>query len=222
MSTFIFDIDGTLCQDNEAIPGARETLATLRERGHRLLFATNDATRSRHAHIAKLISLGFTVELHTLITSAYSTGLYLQTLPHPPHSLLVIGSTALCVEIALCCPGVRFDGASPIDTVVVSFDPTFSYHRLAEAQEAVFSGARLLATNRDPMYPGRSRMFPGAGALVSAVETACQTRAYTVGKPSPEMYRMLMLANNADPATTIVVGDSLLTDIAAAVSLDRK
>jgi ribonucleotide monophosphatase NagD (HAD superfamily) len=54
---------------------------------------------------------------------------------------------------------------------------------------------------------------------VTAVETAAQTTAVTVGKPEPHMYRALLDATGADPRTTVVVGDSMQTDIAAALPL---
>ena len=54
---------------------------------------------------------------------------------------------------------------------------------------------------------------------VGCVETAAQTTAVTVGKPEPHMYRALMDTTGADPRMTVVVGDSIQTDIAAAVPL---
>src|ERR671936_408907 len=153
MSTFIFDLDGTVYRDDVVLPGARETIASLGE------------------------------------------------------------------EIAAAGLEARMDGVPPIDAVVVGLDRTFTYARLAAAQAVVLAGARLVATNRDPQFPGREGLSPGAGSLVAAVETAAQTTAVTVGKPEPHMYRALMDATGVDPRTTVVVGDSMQTDIAAALPL---
>lgn len=220
MSTFIFDLDGTVYRDNALLPGAAETIEALRGRGHRVLFASNNSTMTRATYVQRLAAMGIEVEPDGLETSGHATGLYLRELPDPPRSLLVVGAEAFREEIAATGLEARMDGAPPIDAVVVGLDRAFTYARLAEAQAAVLAGARLVASNRDPQFPAHGGLQPGAGSLVAAVETATQTSAITVGKPEPHMYRLLMKATGADPKTTIVVGDSLLTDIAAAVPLD--
>ena len=219
MSTFIFDLDGTIYRDDVVLPGARETIEALRTRGHRVLFASNNSTRSRAAYAVMLGRMGLTLEPDGLVTSAYATGLYLRGLPHPPHSLLVVGTSDLATELVAAGLNARTDGVPPIDAVVVGLDRSFTFARLAAAQAAVLAGALLVATNRDPQFPGRDGISPGAGSMVSAVETASLATAVTVGKPEPHMYRALIDATGADPARTIVVGDSLSSDIAAAAPL---
>ena len=220
MSTFIFDLDGTIYRDDAVLPGARETIAALRARGHRVLFASNNSTRTRAAYLEKLQTMGLEVEPDGLATSAYATGIYLRKLPQPPRSLLIVGADALAEEITAAGVEARTDGAPPVDAVVVGLDRAFTYARLAAAQAAVLAGARLIATNRDPQFPAHEGLLPGAGSIVSAVEVASGTTAETVGKPEPHLDQALIDATAADPRTTIVVGDSLLTDIAAAKPLN--
>lgn len=219
MSTFIFDLDGTIYRDDAALPGAHETVTELRRRGHSVLFATNNATRTRAEYVEKLEVMGFDVEPHGLMASAYATGLFLRDVRDPPRALLLLGAPALAQEIAAAGLEARMDGTPPVDAVVVSLDRAFTYQRLAAAQAAVLAGARLFATNRDPQFPAREGLAPGAGSIVAAVEAACQQRATAVGKPEPHIYRALMRATGADPARTVVIGDSMLTDIPAAVPL---
>lgn len=220
MSTFIFDLDGTVYRDDAVLPGARETIAALRARGHRVLFASNNSTRTRAAYVQKLKDMGLEIEPNGLATSAYATGIYLRGLAAPPRSLLIVGAAALGEEIAAAGLEARLGGAPPVDAVVVGLDHAFSYARLAAAQAAVLAGARLIATNRDPQFPSRDGLAPGAGSLVAAVEVASGTEAVTVGKPAPYLYQTLIDATDANPRRTIVVGDSLLTDIAAAAPLN--
>jgi len=220
MSTFIFDLDGTLYRGDEAIPGARETVAALRARGHRVLYATNNGTRTRADFARKLMSMGFAVEPDSVVASAYVTGLYLRALPAPPRSLLILGAVAVAEEIAAAGLDARTDGAPPIDTVVVSLDRAFTYERLAAAQAALIAGATLVATNRDLRLPAPGRVYPGAGSILAAVEAASGKTATAIGKPAPRMYEALMRATGAAPGTTVVVGDNMLTDIAAAAPLN--
>ncbi len=219
MLTFIFDLDGTLYRGETVLPGAREVVTALRAQGHHVTFATNNSTRTRSEYDALLGVMGFAVEEDGLATSAYSTALYLAALPEPPRSVFVLGSPALEEEIAACLPGVRFDGAAPIDAVVVGLDRALTYDRLASAQHAVLRGAHFVASNRDLVYPAADRLYPGSGSIVAALEAATGVTATTIGKPAPYMYSQIMSAAGATPATTVMVGDNLRTDIAAAAVL---
>lgn len=219
MSTFILDLDGTVYRDDAILPGARETIEALRAQGHRVLFASNNSTHTRADYVRRLAAMGLTVEPDGLAATGYATGLYLRGRPEPPRSLLVVGPETLVQEILAAGLQARTDGSPPIDAVVVGLDRGFTFASLAAAQAAVLSGALLVATNRDPQFPGHDGITPGAGSLVAAVETASRTTAITIGKPEPHLYRGLMEATGADPRTTVVVGDSMLTDIPAAIPL---
>ncbi len=219
MSTFIFDLDGTLYRGDEDLPGARETVAALQARGRRVTYCTNNGTRTRADFQRKLEGLGFAVAPGSLVASAYATGLYLRELPTPPRSLLILGAPSVATEIAAAGLDARTDGAPPIDAVVVSLDQAFTYDRLAAAQAALLAGAMLVATNRDLQLPGHGRVYPGAGSIVAAVEAASARKATAIGKPEPYMYEALMRAGGAAWETTVVVGDNMLTDIAAAAPL---
>ena len=222
MITFLCDLDGVIYREREPVPGAAEAVAALREAGHHFLFATNNATRLREEFIERLASVGVPATLDAIATSASATARYLRSLSRPPASALVIGSEALETELAAV--GIQVvdgeDGERP-DCVVVSLDRRFNYERLARAQKAVLAGALLVATNRDPQFPGANgRLLPGAGSIVAAVETATRQTATAIGKPGSLLYQMLLEDSGADLARTIVVGDNLLTDITAAAAMD--
>lgn len=230
MLTFLCDLDGVIYRDHEPVPGAAEAVAVLRTLGHRVLFATNNGTRSRAEFAVRMAAVGVPATEDEIATSGYAMARYLRTLAVPPTTALVLGSAALQAE--LDAVGIRMWHASPPegdpaetepragpDCVVVSLDRTFTYERLALAQHAVLAGALLVATNRDPQFPGADRLYPGAGSLVAAVEAACQKQAVAIGKPGTLLYEMLLQAAGADPRRTIVIGDNLITDIAAAEAM---
>jgi 4-nitrophenyl phosphatase len=218
MLTLLCDLDGVIYRDQEPMPGAAETVAAWRAAGHRVLFATNNATRSRAEFVQRLIAVGVPATEADLATSASATASYLRSLPTPPSTAYVVGAAAL--EAELRAAGIRIveDGEQP-DCVVASLDRQFTYQKLARAQAAVFAGAALFATNRDPVFPGADRIWPGGGSIVAAVETACRREAVSIGKPGPLLYRTLLASSGADPARTIVVGDNLETDIPGAVEM---
>ena len=58
LDTFIFDCDGVLWRGSELIPGISETLSRLRQLGKRIVFVTNNSTKSRREYLKKFRTLG--------------------------------------------------------------------------------------------------------------------------------------------------------------------
>ncbi|KAJ1971696.1 hypothetical protein H4R35_005112 [Dimargaris xerosporica] len=63
--TFLLDCDGVLWHDKFVIDGVTETLARLRHKGKRILFVTNNSTKSRDAYLKKFQSLGIAASKQT-------------------------------------------------------------------------------------------------------------------------------------------------------------
>jgi ribonucleotide monophosphatase NagD (HAD superfamily) len=77
-------------------------------------------------------------------------------------------------------------------------------------------GARLIATNDDPTFPTEAGLWPGAGAILAAVERATGVVAEVAGKPFPPMRRLIH--QNLGPGPVWVVGDRPDTDLALATA----
>jgi HAD superfamily hydrolase (TIGR01450 family) len=97
--------------------------------------------------------------------------------------------------------------------VAVGWDPGFDYDALRRAVLAVLNGAALVASNDDASFPAeRGELWPGAGALLAAIERASGQRAEVMGKPNPPM--MDAAARRLDGARRIAaVGDRDDTDL---------
>ena len=98
----------------------------------------------------------------------------------------------------------------------VGLDRESGARELALAAAAVRAGARLVAPNRDATYPEPTGLIPGTGAAVAALEAATGVEAEIVGKPAPDLIHVAMRRVGATVATTVMIGDSPATDIAAA------
>jgi len=66
--TWLFDCDGVLWSGDEAIAGAVEAVALLRQRGKQVIFVTNNASKSRQALLGKFRKMG--IEAETVSTLA--------------------------------------------------------------------------------------------------------------------------------------------------------
>jgi 4-nitrophenyl phosphatase len=95
---------------------------------------------------------------------------------------------------------------------VVGMDPDFSYEVLRRASFAVRDGAQLIASNSDSSFPAPDGLWPGAGALVAAIETASGGRAEVMGKPQEPMMRIAQ-RHLGDASRIAIVGDRPNTDL---------
>jgi HAD superfamily hydrolase (TIGR01450 family) len=114
--------------------------------------------------------------------------------------------------------GVRLlngtDLASRADLVLVAGTDELTYDDLRTAGLALQRGAEFLATSRDPTYPMPEGHWPGTGAILAAIETTTARTASVVGKPEPQLF--LTALDRLGEGRTLVVGDRLDSDVAAA------
>jgi ribonucleotide monophosphatase NagD (HAD superfamily) len=72
-----------------------------------------------------------------------------------------------------------------------------------------------MASNPDASYPAPDgSAWPGAGALLAAIETASGTRGEVIGKPHAPIFEDAL--RRAGGGRPLVVGDRMDTDIAGA------
>jgi NagD protein len=86
----------------------------------------------------------------------------------------------------------------------------------------ILGGAKLVATNLDPHCPTQTGTRPGCGAIVALLEAAAGVEAFSVGKPSPVMLRAARKALGVTTDRTVVIGDTMETDILGGVQLGFK
>ena len=81
VDTVLLDCDGVLWNGDTIIEGVPETLDSFRQAGKRLLFITNNSTKSRAMAAAKFERLGIQgVGAEDIITSGFAAAKYLQSL----------------------------------------------------------------------------------------------------------------------------------------------
>jgi NagD protein len=211
---YIFDLDGTLYLDGEAIPGAPETVARLRADGARVAFVTNNPLEQGAAYAQRLTRLGIPADEREVTTSVDALIDYLGA-HHPRCSVLAVAERVVIESLAAAGHTVTQDPAET-DVVVVSFDRTFDYAKLHAAYRAVRErGAVIVATNPDPYCPTRDGGLPDCAAMLAAIEACTGASAEAVvGKPSVQMVETVLQRIDIDPSRTAVIGDRLMTDVA--------
>jgi 4-nitrophenyl phosphatase len=211
--TVVCDLDGVLYLDKQGIPGAGEALLQLRDAGFRLLFVTNNSTKTRSTVVAHIANrTGFHGDTGQIITSAWAAA---EMLVGTGARALVMGGTGLSDTLRERDIAVTTNWKEA-DAVVVGLDLDLSYRRLRDAALAIQGGARFIATNTDSTYPTPDGLFPGGGAMVAALETVTGMAPEVAGKPHPPMRDLIRAQVRSGPVW--MVGDRAETDLALAGS----
>jgi NagD protein len=212
---FLIDMDGVIYKGKQLVPGADRFVARLLAENIPFAFLTNNSQRTRRDVATKLNRMGIPAEERHIFTCAMATARFLAA-QKPQGTAFVIGEGGL--QQALHTNGYSIVDDDP-DYVVVGEGRTFNMEIIEAAVRMILRGAKLIATNLDANCPTSNGLRPGCGAIVAMLESATGISAFSVGKPSPVMMRSarkeLELATNE----TIMIGDTMDTDILGGVSM---
>jgi len=218
MLGYLIDMDGVLYRGPQMIPGADRFIRALRAADLPFLFLTNNSQRTRRDVATRLQRLGIDAGEEHVFTCAMATARFLAR--QKPHgTAFVIGEGGLLT--ALHNNGYAIVDRDP-DYVVVGEGRTFTCEMIEAALNMVLGGAKLVATNMDPNCPTQHGTRPGCGAVVAMLESASGIKAFSVGKPSPVMLRGARKELGLASAQTVVIGDTMDTDILGGTQLGYK
>ncbi len=210
----LVDLDGVTYMGHKPIPHASESLTAAHQGGLRIVFVTNNASRSPAVVAEQLVGLGIPAAPDDVMTASQAAAALLRTRLAPGAKVLVVGTDAL--REAVTAEGFVVVGSADDhpDAVAQGYGPEVGWPQLAEAAYAVARGAWHVASNLDKSLPTARGFAPGNGALVGAVQAATGVAPDSAGKPEPTMYRLAV--ERAGGHRALVVGDRLDTDLAGA------
>jgi phosphoglycolate/pyridoxal phosphate phosphatase family enzyme len=234
----VFDCDGVIYRNSVAIAGVAEALAALRRSGKRIFFVTNAASASRASLAAKLTKLGIQgVEASHCVTSSWAAAAYLKTHHPEVKRAYAVGGSGLLDELRLAGidpVGDRDVGGlealvssgglnDEVDAVVVGLQTEeLCYARLAKASAYARDHQRpFVGTNPDNSFPGGlNELIPAGGCNVKFVSFAAEREPDAiVGKPSPDLARLVTQLHALKPEATLMVGDRCNTDVAFGITV---
>ena len=218
MFGYLIDMDGVIYHGNQLIPGADCFIQELCAAKVPFMFLTNNSQRTRRDVVTKLERMGVSVSEEHVFTCAIATARFLAR-QKPGGTAYVIGEGGLLT--ALHSNGYSIVDRDP-DYVVVGEGRTLNFEMAEAALRMILGGAKLVATNMDPNCPTHNGTRPGCGAIVAMLEQASGTKAFSVGKPSPLMLRAARKELGLASEETIVIGDTMETDILGGVQLNFK
>lgn len=209
---YLIDMDGVLVRGRTVIPGAAEFIEHLTERQAGFLVLTNNPRYTPADLSHRLGALGLPVAAERIFTSAMATASFLLTQKRG-GTAFVLGESGL--TSAIHSVGYVITDIAP-DYVVLG-EGSFDLEQLTKAIRLVSSGSHFLATNPDPSGPGEGGTVPACGAVAAFIEKASGVSPYFVGKPNPLMMRTALNYLDVHSEDTIMVGDTMGTDIKGGV-----
>jgi len=207
----VCDLDGVVYLLGKPVPGAGGALTELDEAGYAVTFVTNNSTRSPVESAVRIAELtGYPAQEHQVVGSAEAA---VTLLGGDTGPVFVMGGAGIRQAMAVAGVAETEDPGAAV-AVIVGLDTALSYDRLRDAVLAIRGGARFIATNTDATYPTPDGLWPGAGAMVAAIQVASGIEPEVAGKPHQAIRSLIR--EHLRPGPVWVVGDRPETDLAMA------
>jgi len=220
LKTILLDMDGVIWRCYEPVIDIQDLFGRIQEIGCQPYCVTNNSTSTVDGYLDKLKNFGVELSPEQIITSSEATASYLQDHLSEGDSIYVIGEDGL--KETLTRHGFSISDQEEPDqpsAVVVGLDFDISYKKIYLAANFILEGAIFIGTNPDKTFPMPGGIGPGAGSIISPVETASGTSPIVIGKPERYMYQLALSRSGSTPEETLMLGDRLDTDIQGAQRL---
>lgn len=210
---YVFDMDGTIYLGSVVFDFAIRFIQHLRASGRRVLFFTNNASRSTAAYVEKLDRLGFSPRPEEIMSSADVTVAYLKAYHHG-KTVYLVGTQELTEHFLKAGIQLVDVSSDKADIVISSFDTEVTYEKLSAACRLIRGGALYLSTHPDFNCPTENGPIPDSGAIAAFIMAATGVSPRYLGKPYPEVVEMIERVTGVPREATCLFGDRLYTDIA--------
>ncbi|KAB3523575.1 HAD-IIA family hydrolase [Corynebacterium sp. zg254] len=211
----LVDLDGTVFEGGRPIDGAAEGLAEHAAR-NRVMYVTNNASRSPEQVAEHLTRLGFPTEPNFVLTSAMAAVdlavAHVRAEGIDTPTAYVIGAESFRELARTAGLGVVDNADGNPDVVLHGHSPDNGWATLSEGALAIRRGATYIASNLDTTLPSERGLLVGNGSMVAAVVSATGVAPQSAGKPEPAMF--VNAQERLGSVRPLAVGDRLDTDIA--------
>ena len=206
---FLFDLDGTVYLDETPIGDVKGTLARLRAMHKRIVFLTNNSSKTEAEYRQKLTRIGLWGEGDLVYTSAMATAEYVAA-RFPHKRVYLLATDAVKEEFSRTVPLVEEEP----DVAVLAYDTTLTFAKMKRFNEFLAGGAVFLATHPDAVCPTAGVSMPDVGAFLQLFYTSSGRRPdLIVGKPGTAMGEGLERRLGIPRARMCMTGDRMHTDI---------
>jgi len=218
----LFDLDGVLYNGYEAIAGAAEAVAWVREHGIPHLFVTNTTSRGAEVIAEKLRGFGIPAEVSEILTPPRAAVEWLAGRPRQPLALFVPPKTQgefAGFEV------VANDAETGAGYVIVGdLGERWDFRTLNRAFRLLHHNpeAKLIALGMTRYWQAHDGVRLDTAPFVVALEHATRKRAVVLGKPSQEFFDAAVARLGLAHKDVLMIGDDIRADIAGAQAAGLK
>ncbi|MBH59223.1 MAG: hypothetical protein CMO19_02250 [Thaumarchaeota archaeon] len=216
---FLLDIEGVLCEsiDNEIpLSFVKEFISSLRSLNIKIAIVTNISRNPKSIVFDKLQSMGISIKSHELYTSSSTTVSIIKDNYTDPRCF-VISEWGLKKDLEDSGVYVSNNDAN---IVVVGANRNLTYRELNHAMRLVLNGAELICSGTTQFFKGthnsETGYFIGESAIAQAISHATGKPIRYIGKPFPEIFNQVLSDFNVNANETVMIGDTLNSDIRGA------
>lgn len=219
MPKLLIDLDGVIYDGGEAVTGAADALAWLRENGFPYVFVTNTTSRPRIAIVNRLERMGIRAAASDILTPPVAATGWLEQHVEGPVALFVPPATASeFARLPIADPA----SADPVGAVVVGdYGEDWSFAELNRAFRLLMQEPRpaLVALGMTRYWRSPDGLRLDTAPFVIALSHASGADPVVLGKPAAPFFEAALEFLDASAGDTLMIGDDIRTDIDAAQRL---
>ncbi|MCS7130901.1 MAG: HAD family hydrolase, partial [Archaeoglobaceae archaeon] len=179
---FIVDIDGVVGRSVEPIEEGVRGVKKLLDAGKRVVFVSNNSTRSRRILLERLRSFGIPATEKDIISATHATANFIAK-EKVGAKVFTTGEEGLKEE--LINAGLKLVDYKEAEYLVVGSNRKLDYDLITKALRCCLRGIRYIATNPDKIFPSEDGPTPGTGLIIGALYWMTgRMPDVVVGKPS--------------------------------------
>ncbi|MEN6609317.1 MAG: HAD hydrolase-like protein, partial [Methanoregulaceae archaeon] len=184
----------------------------LEDGGYPFRFLSNSTRKSRATIAARLEKYGFAIPADRIFTPPLAAIAAIRRSGKERCRFLTTGD----VDRDFAGAGITPCEGQADWIVIGDAGDNFTYRSMTLAMRDILEGAGILALEHDRYWMGDDGLMLSAGPFVSALEFATGKESLVVGKPSPAFFELALRDMGADPASTVMIGDDIRTDVGGA------
>lgn len=203
------DMDGTIYLGEKLIPGAKEFLSVLRNKGIKYYYLSNNSSRSKTDYVSKLEHLGIPASTEEIILS--TDGVIDFLLSRKIDKTYVVGTQSM--KDMFIHAGIEVDSQNPT-YIILGYDTELNYLKIKTAALFLQKKIPMLATHKDLVCPTQEGLIPDVGAIMALFKKATRKSPEKIfGKPNKEMLDHIIKRHEVTANNLVIIGDRIYTDM---------
>ena len=215
---FLFDMDGTIYEEDRIFDGTIDLLNLIKERGGRYIFITNNSSKSVADYIDKVAKMGIKATEEDFFTYSQATALFFKK-KYPNDLIYCQGTKSLITELKSKGLNVTEKQEDGIKVVLTGFDTELNFEKLRNTCQILTErDVDYYATNPDLVCPVSFGFVPDNGSVAIMIKNATGKYPTFIGKPETMMVDICCEKFGVSKDDAVIIGDRLYTDIQTGIN----